>query len=266
MAGYLEVITGGMFSGKTEELLRRVQRARIARRQVLLCKPDLDHRYRRDAVASHDGRDLQAAVVPAGRPEELLALARAARADVVGIDEAQFFAPGIVPTVLELVAEGRRVIVSGLDMDFARRPFGPMPELMAVADEVVKLKAICVVCGEPATFTQRLIGGRPAAPDDPVILIGGQESYEPRCRRHHQLAPGENPARAQAAPAAPLAGPGAARAAAGTAPAGAGASLAGSAWPAGGPAADPAGPSSPRTLGTPAGEGGSAPAGEEASP
>ncbi|HEY8552877.1 MAG TPA: thymidine kinase [Thermaerobacter sp.] len=191
MAGYLEVITGGMFSGKTEELLRRVRRARIARRRVLLCKPDLDHRYRRDAVASHDGRDLEARVVPAHRPEEVLKLAQAAAADVVAIDEAQFFAPGIVPTVLELVETGRRVIVSGLDMDFARRPFGPMPELMALADEVVKLKAICVVCGEPATFTQRLIGGRPAAPDDPVILIGGKESYEPRCRRHHQLAPAE---------------------------------------------------------------------------
>lgn len=189
MAGYLEVITGGMFSGKTEELLRRVRRARIARRRVLLCKPDLDHRYRRDAVASHDGRDLEAHVVPAHRPEEVLRLARAAAVDVVAIDEAQFFAPGIVPTVLELVEAGLRVIVSGLDMDFARRPFGPMPELMALADEVVKLKAICVVCGEPATFTQRLIGGRPAAPDDPVILIGGKETYEPRCRRHHQLAP-----------------------------------------------------------------------------
>ena len=186
--GYLEVITGSMFSGKTEELLRRVQRARIARRRVVLCKPDLDDRYRRDAVASHDGRDLEAVAVPAGRPREIVAVARQHRAEVVGIDEAQFFAREIVAAVLELVEGGVRVIVSGLDMDFARRPFGPMPELMAVADEVVKLKAICVVCGEPATFTQRLIGGLLAAADDPVIWIGGHESYEPRCRRHHQLA------------------------------------------------------------------------------
>ncbi|EKP93768.1 thymidine kinase [Thermaerobacter subterraneus] len=201
MAGYLEVITGGMFSGKTEELLRRVQRARIARRRVLLCKPDLDHRYRRDAVASHDGRDLEAVVVPAGRPEEIPVLAARSAAEVVGIDEAQFFAPPIVQAVLDMVAAGLRVIVSGLDMDFARRPFGPMPELMALADEVLKLKAICVVCGEPATFTQRLIGGRPAAPDDPVILIGGHESYEPRCRRHHQLGEPQAAAGRQAAPA-----------------------------------------------------------------
>ncbi|GAB6876076.1 thymidine kinase [Thermaerobacter litoralis] len=200
MAGYLEVITGGMFSGKTEELLRRVQRARIARRRVFLCKPDLDHRYRRDAVASHDGRDLEAVVIPADRPQDIPARAAGAAAEVVGIDEAQFFAPAIVPAVLEMVEAGMRVIVSGLDMDFARRPFGPMPELMALADEVVKLKAICVVCGEPATFTQRLIGGRPAAPDDPVILIGGHESYEPRCRRHHQLGSTPRAAWGQAAP------------------------------------------------------------------
>lgn len=197
--GYLEVIAGGMFSGKTEELIRRVKRATIARKRVLLFKPDIDRRYREDAVASHDGRDLRAIGVPVDRPEDIAARARLERAEVVGIDEAQFFTAEIVPVVLGLVEEGVRVIVSGLDMDFARRPFGPMPVLMAVADEVVKLKAICVVCGEPATFTQRLIDGQPAAADDPVILIGGRESYEPRCRRHHEL----GRPRRQAVPAGP---------------------------------------------------------------
>ncbi|HEY8393993.1 MAG TPA: thymidine kinase [Thermaerobacter sp.] len=200
-AGYLEVIAGGMFSGKTEELIRRVKRAAIARKRVLLFKPDIDRRYRHDAVASHDGRDLRAICVPAGRPEEIAARVRSDRPDVVGIDEAQFFAEGIVPVVQELVDRGVRVIVSGLDMDFARRPFGSMPVLMALADEVVKLKAICVVCGEPATFTQRLIDGRPAAADDPVILIGGRESYEPRCRRHHEVGPAASPGHHEARPA-----------------------------------------------------------------
>lgn len=185
--GYLEVITGSMFSGKTEELIRRIKRATIARKRVLLFKPSIDNRYNKHAVTSHDGRDLQAIVVPVDQPEVILNHAQREEAEVVGIDEAQFFAPSVVDVIQRLVEAGVRVIVSGLDMDFARRPFGAMPELMALADEVTKLKAICVVCGEPATFTQRLINGRPAAATDPVILVGGQESYEARCRRHHEV-------------------------------------------------------------------------------
>ena len=186
--GYLEVITGSMFSGKSEELIRRVRRVVIARKKAVVVKPSIDTRYSASEVRSHDGNGLEAQVVDVAHPEEILALAKAANADVVAIDEAQFFSQAIVDVVMSLVDEGRRVIVAGLDMDFARRPFGAMPVLMAMADEVLKLKAICAVCGEPATFNQRLINGQPARRSDPVVMVGGQEKYEARCRRCHQLA------------------------------------------------------------------------------
>ncbi|WP_261665084.1 thymidine kinase [Deinococcus sp. Marseille-Q6407] len=190
--GHLEVIVGPMFSGKSEELIRRINRAVIARQQVAVFKPALDDRYHADAVASHAGRSLDALPVPDAAAvravlngEGSLLSAGPARPDVVGIDEAQFFGPELIPLVLELADQGVRVILAGLDLDFRAEPFGVMPELLARAESVEKLTAICTVCGAPATRSQRLIGGQPARFDDPVVLVGAQESYEARCRLHH---------------------------------------------------------------------------------
>lgn len=174
-----------MFAGKTEELLRRVERARIAGKQVLLLKPELDTRYSPEEVVTHYGRSLPCLRLSTSTPGRALqALApELALADVVAFDEAHFFGPEF-PTLCEsLVARGKRVIVAGLDLNFRGEPFGPMPELLALADEVVKLTAVCAACGAPATRSQRLVAGQPAA-DGPEILIGGLESYEPRCRDH----------------------------------------------------------------------------------
>jgi thymidine kinase len=176
-----------MFSGKSEELIRRVKRVVIARKRVCVFKPAIDRRYDQSSVNSHDGRSAEAIAVDHLRPAEIEDHCRLTNPDVVAIDEAQFFAPELTAVVEGLVAAGKRVIVAGLDMDFARRPFGPMPQFMAMADEVTKLKAICAVCGEAATFNQRLIDGRPASRRDPVIVIGGKDSYEARCRRCHEL-------------------------------------------------------------------------------
>ncbi|MEW6724440.1 MAG: thymidine kinase [Bacillota bacterium] len=184
--GHLEIVCGSMFSGKSEELIRRVRRVMIARKTVMVFKPAIDTRYG-EVVASHNGASVEATIVDENRPELVEELANGADVNVVAIDEAQFFAPGLIAVIERLVQRGKRVLVAGLDMDFARRPFGIMPHLMAVADEVTKLKAICVVCGEPACFNQRLINGRPAKRTDPVVVIGGKESYEARCRRCHQL-------------------------------------------------------------------------------
>ena len=194
MVGRLEAIVGSMFSGKTEELIRRVKRAIIARRKAVIIKPAVDERYSRDSVSSHDGRSLEAIIVDTGAPWEILKAVE--EAEVVAIDEVQFFPADVVEVIQDLVDRGKRVLVSGLDMDFARRPFGPVPVLLSLADEVVKLKAICVKCGEPATFTQRLIDGEAARVDDPIVLIGGQETYEARCRICHQLPGVEDKSRA----------------------------------------------------------------------
>lgn len=187
LAGRLEVIAGCMFSGKTEELIRRLRRATIARQRVLLVKPQIDERYSATRVVSHSGASLESVAVPESRPRRLLSLQATTGATVVGVDEAQFFFADLIGAVQELVRRGVRVVVAGLDMDFAGRPFGPMPALMALADEVLKLQAVCVRCGEPAVLTQRLIDGRPAPADAPTILVGGAETYEARCRRCHEL-------------------------------------------------------------------------------
>ncbi|WP_448590377.1 thymidine kinase [Thermoflexus hugenholtzii] len=181
-AGWVEVISGCMFSGKTEELIRRLRRAQIARQQVQVFKPLIDTRYGLERVRSHNGLDIEAIPVPHARA--ILDHLQPGTT-VVGIDEAQFFDWEIADVVQALAEQGIRVIVAGLDMDFRGEPFGPMPLLMAQADQVDKLHAICVVCGAPATRTQRLINGRPARYDDPVILVGGSETYEARCRRCH---------------------------------------------------------------------------------
>ncbi|MEM7535232.1 MAG: thymidine kinase [Chloroflexota bacterium] len=183
--GWIEVICGSMFSGKTEELLRRIRRAEIARKELQLFKPQLDHRYGLERVASHNGVARENAVV-VKTSNEILHLVRRETA-VVAIDEVQFFDKAIGHVCSELADSGKRVIVAGLDQDFRGQPFGPMPLLMTLAERVDKLNAICVVCGADASRTQRLIDDRPARSDDPIILVGGSESYEARCRRCHEL-------------------------------------------------------------------------------
>ncbi len=182
--GWIEVICGSMFSGKTEELIRRVRRARIARQKVQVFKPVLDNRYHVEKVSSHNGLHWEA--VSVNNAQEILARLEP-DTTVVAVDEAQFFDWGLSEVCTELARRGLRVILAGLDMDFRGEPFGPMPLLMAEAEEVTKLQAICVVCGAPASRTQRLINGHPAAYDDPIILVGGSESYEARCRHCHEV-------------------------------------------------------------------------------
>lgn len=183
--GRLEVISGSMFSGKTEELLRRLKRAEYAQQKVLTIKHHLDKLrcVMPSSVVSHQGRERFAFMVGdnALGIEKILDMVTP-EISVVGIDEVQFFSPEIVAVICTLVNQGKRVIVAGLDMDFKGEPFGIMPVLMAVADEVVKLKAICTQCGKEAHHTQRIIDGKPALYDDPLILIGAAECYEARCR------------------------------------------------------------------------------------
>ncbi len=186
-AGRIEVICGSMFCGKTEELIRRVRRAIIARQKVKVFKPKIDDRYGIQRITSHTGQSVEAVAVDSSR--EILELAND-ETTVVAIDEAQFFDRAIVEIVQTLVeAHNIRVIIAGLDTDFRGEPFGAMPRLLSIAEEVVKLHAICVVCGENASRTQRLVDGRPAAVDDPIIMVGAQESYEARCRQHHEVLP-----------------------------------------------------------------------------
>jgi thymidine kinase len=183
----LEVITGCMFSGKTEELIRRLERVRIARGEILLFKPTIDDRYSTTSVMTHYGREFAAHPLAPGE-ETMGALERAVgreaidAATVVAFDEGNFFSDLLPGLCEELVQHGKRVIVAGLDLTFAGEPFGPMPKLLALADRVDKLEAVCVKCGGPATRSQRLVGGRPASANGPVIQVGGLGSYEARCR------------------------------------------------------------------------------------
>jgi thymidine kinase len=185
--GSLEVITGPMFSGKTDELIRRLRRARIARQKTQVFFPAIDSRhagYEYAKVTSHAGTEFDATPVRSGG-EILGAVEDDTR--VVAIDEAQFFDDDILSVVKRLVDSGARVIVSGLDTDFRGEPFGPIPFLMAQAERIDKLQAICTVCGEPASRTQRLRSGKPATVHDPVVLVGDSEMYEARCRMHHTV-------------------------------------------------------------------------------
>lgn len=183
--GWMEVIAGSMFSGKTEELLRRVRRATIARKRVQVFKSHLDDRYAGLwAVSSHDRRTFDA--TPVDSSSQIL-LRLDPMAQVVAIDEVQFLDVGIVKVVAGLADRGRRVIMAGIDTDFRGEPFGPMPQLMAMAEVVDKLHAICVLCGSPASRTQRLLEGKPAPYDSPTIMVGAADSYEARCRACHQV-------------------------------------------------------------------------------
>ncbi|MEF3244738.1 MAG: thymidine kinase [Caldisericaceae bacterium] len=187
--GKIEVITGCMFSGKSEELIRRLKRAKIAKQKVKVFKPSIDTRYSIVEVVSHAGDKIEA--IPISRSKEILDQIDK-DTDVVGIDEAQFFDNEIIDVLRKLAKEGIRVVVAGLDMDFRGEPFGQMPFMMAIADEVIKLHAICTVCGEDATMTQRLINGEPASYNDPVVMIGASETYEARCKLHHYVKGGKN--------------------------------------------------------------------------
>lgn len=182
--GSIEVVCGSMFSGKTEELIRRLVRATIAKQKVQVFKPAIDIRYAEEEVTSHAGANYSAIPV-----EKAVNIRENLDKDttVVAIDEAQFFDPEVVEVAQELAEHGVRVIVAGLDMDFRGEPFGPMPTLMSKAEKVNKLHAICMTCGNEASRTQRLVNGKPARYDDPVVIVGASEMYEARCREHHEV-------------------------------------------------------------------------------
>ena len=182
--GSIEVITGSMFSGKTDELIRRLRRARIARQHVQVFKPAIDVRYALEKVTSHAGGEFEA--TPLSQSSEILER-MLPETTVVAVDEAQFFDMDVPDVCEALAGRGLRVIAAGLDQDFRGEPFGPMPRLLALAEDVTKLHAICVVCAAPASRTQRLLDGRPANYSDPVVLVGAAEMYEARCREHHEV-------------------------------------------------------------------------------
>jgi thymidine kinase len=182
--GHIELICGSMFSGKTEELIRRLRRAEIAKQRVQVFSHSLDTRYGESMLASHSGFNFTA--TPVQNSRQILERLDP-QATVIAVDEAQFFDWEIADVVNELANRGLRVIIAGLDTDFRAEPFGPMPLMMAQAEQVEKFSAICVVCGEPASRTQRLINDKPALYDDPIILVGASEVYEARCRKHHDV-------------------------------------------------------------------------------
>ena len=186
-SGFVEVITGSMFSGKTEELLRRLRRARIAGQETAVFTPALDERYGTTKIGSHAGREWEATVIePEGDgPWDIRDHLNGEK--VVAIDEANFFDDTLVDVAEALAADHRRVIVCGTDQTFRGEPFHPVPELVALAEYVDKLQAICAECGEPATRNQRFVDGEPAHVDDPTIVVGAEERYEARCRNCHEL-------------------------------------------------------------------------------
>jgi len=181
--GWLELIVGPMFSGKSEELIRRVNRAVIAKQNVQVFKPAIDNRYDAIAVASHNGRTVDAQAI-----KDIDDIRNLLESDtqVIAIDEGQFLGEELIALAIDLADEGKRVLIAGLDQDFKGEPFGPIPSLLAHAEFITKLTAICR-CGRAATRTQRLISGHPAHYNDPVILVGASESYEPRCRACHDV-------------------------------------------------------------------------------
>ncbi len=176
--GRIEVITGPMFSGKSEELIRRLKRAHIARQRVACYKPDIDLRYHRTAIASHSSQTHEASIVATVEDLKAALFPQLSEIDVIGIDEAQFFDTRLIPLAVELVHLGKRIVLAGLDTTFNAEPFGPIPALMAIADEVTKLSAVCMVCGQPAIHTQRL------GQSQELVVVGAAGLYEARCRAH----------------------------------------------------------------------------------
>ncbi len=175
--GWIEVVCGCMFSGKTEELIRRLRRAQIAKLKVMIFKPKIDTRYSSDHIVSHNTQSLASTVV--NNPQEILELSKDAQ--VVGIDEVQFFTPDLVQVVESLANQGKRVIVAGLDQDFRGKPFEPIPQLLAISEYITKTLAICVVCGNPADKTQRITAQQER------VVVGAKDVYEARCRKCHQV-------------------------------------------------------------------------------
>lgn len=179
--GKLEVICGPMFSGKSEELIRRLRRAKIAKQRVAIFKHALDDsRYKSGQLVSHNGNTIEAHATDS--PREIARISQASEIQIVGIDEIQFFGNEIIPVIVNLIDEGKRVIIAGLDLDFRGIPFGPMPTLLAIADTIMKLQAICTACNREANLTQRLVDGEPAKFNDPIVMIGAKETYDARCR------------------------------------------------------------------------------------
>lgn len=181
-SGWIEVISGPMFAGKTEELIRRIKRIEYAKQKVLVFKPSIDNRYSLSKIVSHDNKERSSIVI--NNATDILNYIKP-DIDAVVIDESQFFTDDIVKVAQYLADSGLRVIIAGLDTDFRAEPFGPMPKLLAIAEKIDKLTAICVKSGEPATRTQRLIDGEPANYNEPTVLVGSSESYEPRSRKEH---------------------------------------------------------------------------------
>ena len=183
--GWIECICGSMFSGKSEELLRRIKRGVIAKQKVLLFKPSIDNRYDENRVSTHNGNSYDSISIE--KSSDILNFVKDTNYDIIGIDEIQFFDNDIVRIINKLADDGIRVIVAGLDMDFKAEPFHPMPEIMAISEMVTKLHAVCNKCGKEASRSQRLINGKPAKYDDPIVVIGASESYEARCRHCHEI-------------------------------------------------------------------------------
>lgn len=183
--GWIECICGSMFSGKSEELLRRIKRGVIAKQKVLLFKPSIDNRYDENRVSTHNGNSYDSISIE--KSSDILNFVKDTKYDIIGIDEIQFFDNDIVKIINKLADDGIRVIVAGLDMDFKAEPFHPMQEIMAISEMVTKLHAVCNKCGKEASRSQRLINGKPAKYDDPVVVIGASESYEARCRHCHEI-------------------------------------------------------------------------------
>jgi thymidine kinase len=183
-SGYIEVICGPMFAGKTEELIRRITRMEYAKRKFLVFKPRIDNRYSETEISSHNLKKIKA--INIDKASDIYKYVDDSIQSVV-IDEVQFFEKSMLDVVTDLANKGLRVICGGLDMDFKGEPFGIMPQLLCLAEKVTKLSAICVCCGEDATRTQRLIDGHEAYSDDPIVLVGAKESYEARCRKCHKV-------------------------------------------------------------------------------
>lgn len=182
--GFIEVITGCMFAGKSEELIRRIKTLEYAHKRIAIFKPAIDKRYSDAYIVSHNGKRVKSFVI--SKAEEIYAYMQEDY-DVVAIDEVQFFDEEIVKICNELANQGKRVIVAGLDMDFRGEPFKVMPALLATAEFVTKLTAVCMKCGAPATRSQRLIDGKPANANDKIIQVGAKEAYEARCRHCHEV-------------------------------------------------------------------------------
>ncbi|MGV8145831.1 MAG: thymidine kinase [Alkaliphilus sp.] len=183
--GSIEIIVGPMYAGKSEELIRRINRAKIAELKVMAFKPDIDKRYSVANIISHNGKKTKC--IPVDKVQEISDIIDNESFDILAIDEIQFMDESVIDICRKAADRGKRVICAGLDMDFRGEPFSTVPNLMAIAEHISKLTAVCMVCKMPATRTQRIVNGRPAKYSEPIILVGATESYEARCRKCHEV-------------------------------------------------------------------------------